>query len=209
MFSWYCFLSTPLWIDIKIYLWIWESLSEVTERIPCYFLFLVYGNTVKLLLTKDAKCQCSLENIFSLSHRNCQLSFLAVPLQSSSKCRAKVGRERTGLNSKLLPPGFHGTLPMMQFIVMSIPDMTKSKDLRDLDFASGLKVLGDQAGHTDQLQNDLLFLWDYINSNKEGLAETMWKSQSKTPYFMIEVYTVFTGNGKVSKTIKNQGYYIW
>lgn len=61
----------------------------------------------------------------------------------------------------------------MQFIVLSIPDMTKSKDLEDPDSASGLKVLGDQTGHTEQLQNDPLSLWDYIKSNKECLAETM------------------------------------
>lgn len=60
---------------------------------------------------------------------------------------------------------------MMQFIVLSTPDMTESQDLEDFDSASGLKVVEDQAGHTELLQNDPLFLWDY--SRKECLAETM------------------------------------
>lgn len=93
----------------------------------------------------------------------------------------------------------------MEFIVLSIPDMTKSKDLGDLDAASGLKVLGDEAGRTEQHQIDPLFLWDYIKRNKKCLADTMWKSHN----FIIEIYTAFTGNGIVSKTMKNQGYYIW
>lgn len=133
--------------------------------------------------------------------------FLAVPLRNSSKCRAKAGRERTGLNSykaatTWFPWNFSNHAIYAE--VLSIPDMTKSKYPGNLDSASGLKFLGDQAGHTEQLQNDLRFLWDYINSNKECLAETMRKSHN----FMIEIYTVLAGNGKVHKTMKNQGSYI-
>lgn len=56
----------------------------------------------------------------------------------------------------------------MQLVVPSIPDMTKGKDLGDFDPSSGLKVVGDKAGHMELPQEDPLFSWDYINHNKNS-----------------------------------------
>lgn len=82
--------------------------------------------------------------------------------------------------------------------------MTKSKDPGDFDPTSGLKVVGDHTGHKELPQEDSLFLWDNMNSNKEYLAQAVCKCH-KLP---IEFYAACTEDGKKSKAIKNQGYHI-
>ncbi|PKU47779.1 hypothetical protein llap_1888 [Limosa lapponica baueri] len=56
---------------------------------------------------------------------------------------------------------------------IEMEDMIKRKDPGDFDPASGLKVVGDHTGHKKLPQEDPLFLWDDINSNKEYLAQAV------------------------------------
>ena len=53
--------------------------------------------------------------------------------------------------------------------------MIKSKAPGDFDPASGQKVVGNQAGHKELPQEDPFFITILMNSNKEYLAQIVWK----------------------------------
>lgn len=132
-------------------LWIWESLSEETETAHCYFLFLEYGSIAKPLLTKAAKCQYSHEWILpSLTQKLSAISVAApvsrVPQKAESQSRK--GKDRPGVTQSC-----SHAVPMeifQCFNLLSIPDMTKSKDPGDFDPARSLLAVGDQAGAKEQ-----------------------------------------------------------
>lgn len=58
-------------------------------------------------------------------------------------------------------------------LVLSIPDVTKSKGPGDSDPARGMKIVGDRAAHKELPQEDPLFSWDDMNRDKEYLAQTL------------------------------------
>lgn len=66
-------------------------------------------------------------------------------------------------------------------------------------------MLGTSGWSGGTAQEDSLFLWDNMNSNKEYLAQGVWKCHK----LLVDFYTVFIGNGKMSNAVKNQGYYTW
>lgn len=165
----------------------------------CYFLFLEHGNIAKAqtLLTKATKCQYSHECTSpSFTQKLWAISVAALVSRVPQKAEPEyIGKGQTWSHTKMLLSSSDTNFPVI-WLVLCIPDMTKSKDLGNFDPVSGLNMAGDQAGAEQHLYLCISVMnleichisWPQKNpTNSDSSSyELVWIAIKKTQHWLCE-----------------------